>query len=36
MKRSELREKVKKFLGGMALSEFYGPIGMPIDMPMGI
>jgi hypothetical protein len=36
IKRSELREKVEIFLGGIALSEFYGPIGMPMGMPMGI
>lgn len=30
-----MREKVKEFLGGMALSEFYGPMGMPIGMPIG-
>jgi hypothetical protein len=33
IKRSELRGKVKKFLGGIALSESYGPTGQPIGPP---
>jgi hypothetical protein len=32
MKRLELREKVEKFLGGIVLSEFYGPMGMPMGI----
>jgi len=36
IKRLELRGKVERFLGGIALSEFYGPMDRPMGMPMGI
>jgi hypothetical protein len=36
IKRLELREKVKGFLGGIALSEFYGIIGLPMGIPIGM
>jgi hypothetical protein len=36
IKRLELREKVKGFLGGIALSEFYGIIGLPIGILIGV
>jgi hypothetical protein len=36
IKRSELREKVEGFLGGIALSEFHGIMGLPMGIPMGV
>jgi hypothetical protein len=36
IKRLELREKVKGFLGGIALSELYRIMGLPIGIPIGV